>query len=67
MNSFVEKFKVEVGEYCERLESGLLQLEHNPENHLVISDIFRMMHTMKGSGGMFGFDLLSEVTHDLES
>lgn len=67
MNSFVEKFKVEVGEYCERLESGLLQLEHNPENHQVIGDIFRMMHTMKGSGGMFGFDLLSEVTHDLES
>jgi len=67
MNSFVEKFKVEVGEYCERLESGLLQLEHNPENHQVIADIFRMMHTMKGSGGMFGFDLLSDVTHDLES
>lgn len=67
MNSFVEKFRVEVSEYCERLESGLLQLEHNPEDHQVIGDIFRMMHTMKGSGGMFGFDLLSEVTHDLES
>jgi two-component system chemotaxis sensor kinase CheA len=67
MNSFVEKFKVEVGEYCERLESGLLQLEHDPGNSQVINDIFRMMHTMKGSGGMFGFDLLSEVTHDLES
>jgi two-component system chemotaxis sensor kinase CheA len=67
MNSFVEKFKVEVGEYCERLESELLQLEQDPENFQVISDVFRMMHTMKGSGGMFGFDLLSEVTHDLES
>ncbi len=67
MNSFVEKFRVEVGEYCERLESGLLQLEQDPENSQVIGEIFRMMHTMKGSGGMFGFDLLSEVTHDLES
>lgn len=67
MNSFVEKFKVEVGDYCERLESGLLQLEHDPSNPQVINDIFRMMHTMKGSGGMFGFDLLSDVTHDLES
>jgi len=67
MNSFVEKFKVEVGEYFERLESRLLQLEHDPGDLPVINEIFRIMHTMKGSGGMFGFDLLSEVTHDLES
>lgn len=67
MNSFAEKFKIEVEEYCERLETGLLQLEHDFNNQQVISEIFRIMHTMKGSGGMFGFDLLSEVTHDLES
>lgn len=67
MNTFVEKFKVEVSEYFERLESRLLQLEHDPENLQIIGEIFRIMHTMKGSGGMFGFDLLSDVTHDLES
>lgn len=67
MKSFVEKFKVEVGEYCERLESGLLQLEQDQGNLQVIGEIFRIMHSMKGSGGMFGFDLLSDVTHDLES
>jgi len=67
MNTFVEKFKVEVSEYFERLESRLLQLELDPENLQIISEIFRIMHTMKGSGGMFGFDLLSDVTHDLES
>lgn len=67
MNSFVEKFKGEVGEYCEKLESALLHLENDRENLQLIDEIFRIMHTMKGSGGMFGFDLLSEVTHDLES
>ena len=67
MNSFAEKFKEEVKEYCERLESGLLQLEHEPENQQIIDEIFRIMHSMKGSGGMFGFELISEVTHDLES
>lgn len=67
MHSFIEKFKEEVSEYCERLESGLLELEHDPENQQVIGEIFRIMHSMKGSGGMFGFDLLSDVTHDLES
>ena len=67
MNSFVEKFREEVSEYCERLESGLLILENDPVNYPVIDEIFRIMHSMKGSGGMFGFDLVSEVTHDLES
>ena len=67
MISFVEKFKDEVGEYFERLESGLLLLEHELDNQNVIDEIFRIMHSMKGSGGMFGFDLISEVTHDLES
>jgi two-component system chemotaxis sensor kinase CheA len=67
VNSFVEKFKDEVKDYCERLESNLLILEHEPENQQVIEEVFRIMHSMKGSGGMFGFDLLSDVTHDLES
>lgn len=67
MKTFVDKFKEEVREYLERLESGLLLLEQDPENYQVIDEIFRIMHSMKGSGGMFGFDLISDVTHDLES
>ena len=67
MQVFVDRFREEVREYFERLESGLLVLENDPENQQVIDEIFRLMHSMKGSGGMFGFDLLSDVTHDLES
>jgi len=67
MKSFAEKFEEEGREYFERLESGLLLLEQDPKNHQVIEEIFRIMHSLKGSGGMFGFDLLSDVTHDLES
>ncbi|MFA5329928.1 MAG: chemotaxis protein CheA [Prolixibacteraceae bacterium] len=67
MELFIEKFREEVKDYFERLETGLLLLEKNPENYQVIDEVFRIMHSMKGSGGMFGFDLLSYVTHDLES
>jgi len=67
VNSFIEKFKEEVNDYFERLETGLLHLEHEPENQQIIDEIFRIMHSMKGSGGMFGFELISEVTHELES
>lgn len=67
MKSFQNKFKEEVKEYFVRLESGLLLLGQDPDNHQVIDEIFRIMHSIKGSGGMFGFDLLSDVTHELES
>jgi two-component system chemotaxis sensor kinase CheA len=67
VNSFVEKFREEVKEYLERIESGLLVLEKDHTNQQVIDEVFRIMHSLKGSGGMFGFDLLSDVTHDLES
>lgn len=67
MDTFAEKFKGEVEEYCEKLESGLLILENDPQNEQIIGEVFRIMHSMKGSGGMFGFDLLSDVTHDLET
>lgn len=67
MNSFVEKFREEVNEYLERIETGLLLLENDRTNQQVIDEIFRIMHSLKGSGGMFGFDMLSDVTHDLES
>lgn len=67
MNSFIGKFREEVNDYVEKLESGLLILEREPDNEQVIGEIFRLMHSMKGSGGMFGFNLLSEVMHDMES
>lgn len=67
MNSFVEKFREEVKEYLEKIETGLLLLEKDRTNQQVIDEIFRIMHSLKGSGGMFGFDMLSDVTHDLES
>ena len=67
MIGFQEKYKAEAEEYFEKLEAGLLQLETDPDNESVLGEIFRILHSMKGSGGMFGFDLLSAVTHDLES
>lgn len=67
MKSFKKQFIEEVKEYFERLESGLLLLEQDPDNYQVIDEIFRIMHSLKGTGGMFGFDLLSDVTHELES
>jgi two-component system chemotaxis sensor kinase CheA len=60
-------FREEAYELLTELESSLLELENNPADNELISKIFRAMHTIKGSGAMFGFDKVATFTHDIES
>lgn len=60
-------FFEEAGELLESLEGNLLSLEEDPENKDIISAVFRAMHTIKGSAGMFGFDAVSKFTHEVET
>jgi len=49
------------------LEASLLELEAQPDNAELINKVFRAMHTLKGSGAMFGFDDIAMFTHDVET
>ena len=60
-------FREEARELLTELESSLLELEQNPIDNELISKIFRAMHTIKGSGAMFGFDKVAAFTHDIET
>jgi two-component system chemotaxis sensor kinase CheA len=60
-------FLVEATEILERLEEFLLELEDSPENDELVGSIFRALHTIKGSGAMFGFDRVSSFTHEVET
>lgn len=62
-----EVFFEEANELLESLEGYLLSLEENPSDKEIISAVFRIMHTIKGSSGMFGFDAISGFTHEVES
>jgi len=57
-----EAFKEEASELLGELEISLLELEDTPEDSELISRVFRAMHTIKGSGAMFGFTRISELT-----
>jgi two-component system, chemotaxis family, sensor kinase CheA len=59
-------FKEEANDLISHLESLLLALENDMSDMEAINHIFRVMHTLKGSGAMFGFDLISEFTHKME-
>jgi two-component system chemotaxis sensor kinase CheA len=62
-----EAFKEEACELLQELESALLELEENPEEGELIGRVFRAMHTIKGSGAMFGFTDISGFTHEVET
>ncbi|HPW52333.1 MAG TPA: chemotaxis protein CheA, partial [Spirochaetota bacterium] len=49
------------------IELPLMELEERPDDTELINSVFRSMHTIKGSAGMFGFNDISAFTHDIES
>lgn len=65
MNPAVATFVEEARELIEGLEAQLLDLERDA-NADAVDSVFRVLHTIKGSGAMFGFTELSRFTHHLE-
>ncbi len=65
--SFQKVFMEEAQELFIALENDLVSLESIPNNKELINKIFRELHTLKGSGAMFGFTRLSEFAHKLEA
>ncbi len=57
----------ETRELLGELERGLLDLENDPADMERVDACFRAMHTIKGGGGMFGFEEISRFTHDVET
>ncbi|MCQ2982607.1 MAG: Hpt domain-containing protein, partial [Treponemataceae bacterium] len=60
-------FLDEANDLLDNLEDHLLELEQNPDDKETISAVFRCMHTIKGSSGMFGFNAVSHFTHEAET
>lgn len=61
-----KQFYQETREILEQVSRDLLQAEADPGNHELLNAIFRGIHTIKGSTGVFGLDELAEFTHHLE-
>jgi two-component system chemotaxis sensor kinase CheA len=67
MDDLAASFVNEANELLESLEEALLKLESHPDDKEQIDTAFRVMHSLKGTGAMFGFDELSTFTHEMES
>ncbi len=60
-------FRQEAEDLLVELESSLLELEATPDDRDLIDRTFRAMHTIKGSGAIFGFEDVSLFTHEVET
>jgi two-component system chemotaxis sensor kinase CheA len=66
-NQAAQTFRDEALELLNEIEESLLELEQDPNNMEFVAKVFRAMHTIKGSGAMFGFDEVARFTHDVET
>jgi two-component system chemotaxis sensor kinase CheA len=62
-----ETFRQEARELLDQLEQGLLDLERDPQNTDLVNSTFRALHTIKGSGAMFGFIEVAAFVHEFET
>ena len=60
-------FVSEAHEQVETLEQLLLQLEAEPGSRELLDALFRCVHTVKGSAGIFGLDAIVAFTHHVET
>lgn len=67
VSQYKELFINEAQEHLEALNQSLLELEKDPGNPDVLTEIFRSAHTLKGMAATMGFDQLTELTHEMEN
>jgi two-component system chemotaxis sensor kinase CheA len=63
MQEILNDFLTESNEMLEVLDQRFVALESDPNNTDLLNEIFRAMHSMKGSAGFLGFNHLVDVAH----
>jgi two-component system, chemotaxis family, sensor kinase CheA len=66
MREIFESYLVEAREILDHLSQDLLALEKAPLDVNVLNNIFREMHTLKGTSSFLGFNQISELAHTSE-
>ncbi len=67
MQELLEDFLIEAFEMIEEMDQDLIELENNPDDLDLLNKIFRVAHTIKGSGSFLNFDKLTKLTHHMEA
>ncbi|MDK2880064.1 MAG: hypothetical protein PWR06_2780 [Thermoanaerobacteraceae bacterium] len=65
--NYIDAYVEETGEQLSSLEQLFLELEKRPEQSEILNEIFRIVHTLKGSSATMGFIEVADFSHNLES
>jgi len=63
MDELTREFLIESQEGLDRMERCLTDLEERPKDAGLIGEIFRSVHTIKGTTGFLGFKRLEKLAH----
>jgi two-component system, chemotaxis family, sensor kinase CheA len=67
MDDLTREFLIESQEGLDRMERCLTELEDRPQDKELLGEIFRSVHTIKGTTGFLGFKRLEMLAHAGES
>jgi two-component system chemotaxis sensor kinase CheA len=67
MDDLLREFLTETGESLDIVDLELVRFEREPNNTAILEDIFRLVHTIKGTCGFLGLPRLEALTHAAES
>ena len=67
MDDLLAEFLTETGECMDTLDVELVKLEQNPNDKGILGNIFRLVHTVKGTCGFLGLPRLESIAHASEN
>ncbi|WP_374763401.1 chemotaxis protein CheW [Yunchengibacter salinarum] len=67
MDDLLNEFLTETAESIDVVDVELVKLEQDPKNKEVLDNIFRLVHTIKGTCGFLGLPRLESVAHSSEN
>ncbi|MDX1401491.1 MAG: Hpt domain-containing protein, partial [Kiloniellales bacterium] len=63
MDDLLSEFLTETNESLSELDGDIVRLEQNPNDQELLSNVFRLVHTIKGTCGFLGLPRLESVAH----
>src|ERR1700719_452142 len=67
MDDLLREFLTETGESLDTVDNQLVRFEQEPNNAKILDNIFRLVHTIKGTCGFLGLPRLEALTHAAEA
>src|SRR6266704_2326796 len=63
MDDLLREFLTETSESLDTVDNQLVRFEQDPNNARILDNIFRLVHTMKGTCGFLGLPRLEALAH----